>query len=108
MDENSIPSHSGEDRHVIDIIPSRDLQHLTKEDSRSLWEKWAAFKLNVNFDLDGDGSDDLVFVSVFDGNGGSADVSKLLQTTLHPCLAFSLACVDRSDSTAVENSIKQW
>ena len=69
----------------------------------TLWEKWAEIRRTK--EQRGDGNEDLVFASVFDGCGGSAAVSELLQKTLHACLASALAVADRADPLAFTKAI---
>ena len=94
----------GEDRHVIDVVSSTDLAGFQDESSEmTLWEKWAEIRRTK--EQRGDGNEDLVFASVFDGCGGSAAVSELLQKTLHACLASALAVADRADPLAFTKAI---
>jgi len=89
IDENILPAKTAtEDRHAVDIIKRSDLASLLAP-KLSFWDEWAARKDSP--DSKGEGSDDLVFVSVFDGHMGSAATSHLLKLTMHACMAWMFA-----------------
>jgi pyruvate dehydrogenase phosphatase len=92
IDENVLPSKMAcEDRHVVDIVSRADIEALLgpHTGSTSIWDDWSRMKVAPG--EAGDGRDDLLFVSVFDGHMGSPAVADLLQKTLHTCLAWMMA-----------------
>lgn len=90
IDENTLPSKTAtEDRHAVDIVRRSDLASLLSSSLPSFWDQWAKSKIPAN--EKGDGSEDLVMVSVFDGHMGSAATSNLLMHTMHACVAWMFA-----------------
>ena len=99
VDENVLPSKTAcEDRHAVDIIPRGRLASLLSPYAQgtSFWDSWA--KAKVSPAEPGDGSDDIVMISVFDGHCNSTATSDLLMKTLHPCIAWMLAAASSSYS----------
>lgn len=97
IDENVLPSKTAcEDRHAIDIVSRADIAALlAQSEGQSVWDNWANMKIPLG--EAGDGKDDLVFVSVFDGHMGSPAVSDLLKKTFHTCMAWMIAASGHVD-----------
>lgn len=101
-DKNYLPSREkGEDHHAIDIIPRPELFSLVNPDiTTAFWKAWGDVR-NIALHHDdklitgvaGDGTKDVMMISVFDGHGGEHGTpdgtSRLLKKTLHGCLAWT-------------------
>lgn len=106
IDENVLPSKTAcEDRHAIDIISRSDLKSLlgSSQPDESFWDKWAGSQIPPS--QEGDGAQDIVMVSIFDGHGGSPALSRLLKKTLHPCLGWMFAS-SASTSGSLERKLE--
>lgn len=103
IDENVLPSKTAcEDRHAIDTVSRADINSLLKPSSQgsSIWDTWARMKISP--DEVGNGEDDLVFVSVFDGHMGSPAVAELLKKTFHACPSWMIAASSIDHSSCLE------
>ncbi|WRT63431.1 uncharacterized protein IL334_000336 [Kwoniella shivajii] len=92
---NSLPAGDiSEDRFSADLITKSDLKELLEKEG-FFWLKWwdTRTKLYPKKEgsevIDGDGKEDIMMFSVFDGHGGS-HVSDLLNKTVHGCLAWNI------------------
>lgn len=101
VDINTLASNEpGQDRHDIRIVCMKELSE-SLQSVRPWWEHLG----KMGGKREGRGWEDLVLASVFDGNGETANVSVLLEKTLHGCLALALEQVDRADPDAFAKAI---
>ncbi|OCF59968.1 hypothetical protein L486_02641 [Kwoniella mangroviensis CBS 10435] len=106
---NSLPSSdTGEDRYSTDVITESDLEKLLTSEGY-FWKNWwnTRTKLYPNKQgedvVEGDGKQDVMMFSVFDGHGGPY-ISDLLSRTLHGCLAWNIAnFLNRG-----QNDVRAW
>lgn len=103
---NYLPTQGeGEDRMAVDLVKWKDVLRLRRTQDQSLWDVWADIKIPLEHTERG--NDDLMFVSVFDGHGGSPAVAELARRTFNACLAWALAGVPQVDGkTKAEDMIR--
>lgn len=104
IDDNYLPTTGeGEDRMSIDLVKWQDIPQLRNRTGQSVWDIWAGIKIPL--DQKGNGGNNLMFVSLFDGHGKSPAVADLAKRTFNACLAWTLAGVARPDGGAMSEDI---